>query len=81
MGPRFFETMGIPVIAGRDFEPGDDARGSQHVVISESVARRYFAGEDPLGRQILVSGSVLPVGIDRRVVKDVRYTSLRDDAR
>jgi predicted permease len=57
VGPRFFETMGIPVLAGRDFEPGDDARVPQCVVISESVARRYFRGEDPLGRQILVDGA------------------------
>ena len=54
VGPRFFETMGIPVLAGRDFELSDDERAPKRVVISESVARRYFRGEDPLGRQILV---------------------------
>jgi predicted permease len=81
VGPRFFETMGIPVLAGRDFELGDDARAPQRVVISERVARRHFGDDNPLGRQILVATprtqvSAAIIG----VVKDVRYTSLRADA-
>jgi predicted permease len=83
VGPLFFETMGIPVMAGRDFEPGDDARAQHRVVISESVARRYFGVEDPLGRQILVGGSMPRTRVSASivgVVKDVRYTSLRADA-
>jgi predicted permease len=75
--PRFFETMGIPVLAGRDLELSDNERAPRCVVISESVARRYFGGEDPLGREIVVGGAAASiVGI----VKDVRYTSLRVDA-
>jgi predicted permease len=77
VGPRFFETMGIAVIAGRDFGPGDDERAPKVVVISESVARRYFHGEDPLGRQIEVLGSAASIV---GVAKDVRYTSLRAEA-
>jgi predicted permease len=83
VGPRFFETMGISVLAGRGFEPADDERAPKRVVISESVARRYFRGEDPLGREVLVGGPYTTgdgtasiVG----VVKDVRYTSLRANA-
>jgi predicted permease len=77
VGPRFFETMGIPILAGRDFMPEDDERAPRCVVISESVARRYFRDEDPLGRQI-VFGRV-PASIVG-VAKDVRYTTLRADA-
>jgi predicted permease len=77
VGPRFFETMGIPVLAGRDFEPSDDERAPKVVVISESVARRYFRGEDPLRRQILFRGAAASIV---GVVKDVRYTTLRADA-
>jgi predicted permease len=83
VGLRFFDTMGIPLLAGRDFESADDARASKRVIISESVARRYFRGEDPIGREIVVggpytsgSGNASIVG----VVKDVRYASLRADA-
>jgi len=77
VGPRFFETMGIPVLAGRDLELEDDERAPRCVVISENVARRYFPAGDPLGRQILVSG--VPASIVG-VVKDVRYSSLRAGA-
>jgi predicted permease len=77
VGPRFFETMGITVLAGRDFELTDDERAPRCVVISQSVARRYFGGEEPLGRQILLRGA--PASIVG-VVKDVRYTSMRADA-
>ena len=74
VGPRFFETMGIPVLSGRDLQFGDDERAPKRVVISESVARRYFPGDDPLGRQVLVSGVAASIV---GVVKDVRYSSLR----
>jgi predicted permease len=81
VGPRFFETMGISVLSGRGFEVGDDERAPRRVVISESVARRYFRGEDPLGRQLVLGG---PYGAGTAsiigVVRDVRYTSLRTDA-
>jgi predicted permease len=86
VGPRFFETMGIPVLSGRDFNLGDDERAPKSIVISESVARRYFPGEDPLGRHIFVGnpkcrGCPPPVTASIvGVVKDVRYTSLRVDA-
>jgi predicted permease len=77
VGSRFFETMGIPVVAGRDFGPGDDERAPKCVIVSESVARRYFPGEDPLGRQILFGNTAASIV---GVVKDVRYTSLRAEA-
>jgi predicted permease len=83
VGPRFFQTMGIPILAGRDFEVDDDERTDRRVVISESVARRYFGGEDPLGRQLQtgsaglqsVTGTATATIVG--VVKDVRYESLR----
>jgi ABC-type antimicrobial peptide transport system permease subunit len=86
VGPRFFETMGIPVLAGRDFDLSDDGRAAKYVAISESVARRYFPNEDPLGRQIVVGNpecKTCPPAATASivaVVKDVRYSSLRTDA-
>ena len=77
VGPRFFETMGIPVLTGRDFGPGDDERAPKCVIVSESVARRYFPGEDPLGRQILFGRMAASIV---GVAGDVRFTSLRDEA-
>ena len=86
VGPRFFETMGIPVLAGRDFDLSDDERAPRYVVINDSLARRYFQGEDPIGRQIVVGDPQCrrcptpALASIVGVVKDVRYTSLRADA-
>jgi len=86
VGPRFFETMGIPVLAGRDFNLSDDDRAPDYVVINDSVARRYFPNEDPLGRQIVIGDPHCrrcprpAVASIVGVAKDVRYASLRADA-
>jgi predicted permease len=48
----YFQTMGIPLIEGRLFSPEDSLNESQSAIISESLAARYFAGEDPLGRRL-----------------------------
>jgi putative ABC transport system permease protein len=75
--PGYFETMGIPLRAGRFFTAAD-RRGAQPViVISEALAQRFWPGKDPLGRRIRVSGPRTPpystvVG----VVGDVRHNGL-----
>jgi putative ABC transport system permease protein len=83
VGPRFFATLGIPVLAGRDVEEGDREGTLPVVFISESVARRYFADDDPLGRQLDVLAARPPArvtAIIAGVVNDVRYTGPRADA-
>jgi len=52
----YFETSGITLNRGRDFNAEDCPNGQKVAVISESVARRYFAGRDPVGRQIRYGG-------------------------
>jgi predicted permease len=50
--PGYFRTLGIPVRRGRTFTPSDGPESPQVVVLSESAARRFFAGEEPIGRKI-----------------------------
>jgi len=50
--PGFFRTMRIPLLAGRDFDAGDRFDAEQVVIIDRTLAEQYFAGEDPVGRQI-----------------------------
>jgi predicted permease len=79
VGPRFFETMGIPFLLGRDFSKSDDAGTRKVAIISESTAREYFPGTNPIGQVLTVNDDVfkdplLVVG----VAKDIR-SSLRDE--
>ncbi|MEN6333386.1 MAG: FtsX-like permease family protein, partial [Phycisphaerales bacterium] len=50
--PDFIRTMGIPIVKGRDFSERDVQDGARCVLINECLARRHFAGIDPIGRRI-----------------------------
>ncbi|MEJ7810730.1 MAG: ABC transporter permease [Gemmatimonadaceae bacterium] len=52
--PGYFEALRIPLVAGRDFRPADDARAPDVVVVSAAMARRFFGRETALGRSIRV---------------------------
>jgi putative ABC transport system permease protein len=74
--PGYFETMGMPLLAGRDIS-ATDVLGSQYViVVSESVARALFDDSDPIGRQVRIGWedrSFEVIGL----VKDARINRLR----
>jgi predicted permease len=74
VGPGFFETLGIPLVAGRALTAQDTVRDRPVVVISESVARELFGDRSPLGARLDVFGANSEVV---GVVKDARYRSLR----
>ncbi len=52
VGPDFFSLMGMRLLAGREFEWADDENAPRVAIVSESLARRLFAGESPIGRKI-----------------------------
>ena len=52
----FFATLGMRILQGRGFTVAGDARDAQGVLIDESLARRYFSRQDPLGQRIAVGG-------------------------
>lgn len=52
--PGYFETLGIPLLRGRDHEVGDGARTEPYLVISESAAEAIFPEQDPVGRLVTV---------------------------
>jgi len=53
---EYARTMGTPVVRGRMIQDGDSARLPPVVVINETLAEKYFAGQDPLGKQISLGG-------------------------
>jgi predicted permease len=79
--PRFFETMGIPVLLGRDFTIQDDKGAPMVAIVNEKFARRYFGGANAIGRHVGNGGDpgtktdIEIVG----VVKDTKYESMRDE--
>jgi putative ABC transport system permease protein len=50
--PDYFRTIGIPIIRGRAFSSHDTVNAPRVVIISASVAEKYFAGQDPIGQRI-----------------------------
>ncbi|HEY7055696.1 MAG TPA: ABC transporter permease [Vicinamibacterales bacterium] len=52
-GPGYFSTMGIPFLHGRDFNSGDSYDRQFVAIISESLARQSFPGQDPIGHTIM----------------------------
>jgi predicted permease len=55
VGPRFFETTGIKLLEGRDFNGRDDASAPKTAIINETMARYFFGTSSPLGRHIKVN--------------------------
>jgi putative ABC transport system permease protein len=75
--PGYFKTMGIPLLRGRNFSQLETSQAKQVVPISDSLARKHFPGEDPIGKRISVMMFEKPnpteiIGI----VGDVRYEKL-----
>ena len=54
VSPGYFSTMKIPLIAGRDFTAFDTLKSTPVTVINQTLATRYFPGEDPIGKRIMI---------------------------
>ncbi len=78
VSPEFFETMQIPVLAGRTFDTSDDADAPRVAMINDTAARQFLAGENPLGSRFGYepeeASEIEVVG----VVRDVKYANVRD---
>jgi predicted permease len=80
VGDTFFQTMGIPIIAGRGFGPQDTATSPLVAVINRSLARKRFAGVNPVGKRFRFGTAekndwIQIVGI----CGDTRYDKLREE--
>ena len=75
VSPRYFATLAIPILAGRDFDERDSSRVPHVVIVNETFARRHFPGQSPIGHTLVTGMAQLPSQIVG-VVADVRSTSL-----
>src|SRR5688500_14484639 len=75
VSPKYFETLGIRIRAGRDFDERDSSRVPHVVIVNETFARRHFPGEDPIGRTLITGMGQMPSQVIG-VAADVRSTNL-----
>lgn len=76
VSPDYFRTLNISLREGRVFTDADKADAPQVVVVNEAFARRYFPGEDPVGKRLLPTGSRRPPREIIGVVADTRHQDL-----
>ena len=76
VSPAYFETMGIPLRRGRLLEARDRADAARVVVISDTFARRRFAGVDPIGQRLRIGPNDSPWFTVVGIVGDVKQVSL-----
>lgn len=85
VGPRYFATMETRLLAGREFEYRDASMNPRPAIINRTMARRYFAGRDPIGKRITLENVTLSrtpstyeiVG----VAEDANYMEIREEQR
>ncbi len=75
VGPGFFHTMGIPVIAGRDIAPSDVPESQQVALVNETFVKRYLANTNPIGHVLGGKHRKTIVG----VVRDSKYTGVDEE--
>jgi predicted permease len=78
VGEDFFRTMEIPILLGRDVSAADSATSPPIAVVNEMFARRYFPGENPVGRTFKMDSPTRTIEIVG-VARDTKYNQLRND--
>jgi ABC-type antimicrobial peptide transport system permease subunit len=81
VGPRFVETMGLTLIAGRDFDLRDGNAGPAAVIVNQSFAQHFFGTDDVLGRQIFFIDSAKRPDTIIGVVRDARDRGLKESTK
>ncbi len=81
VGDGFFGTLGIPMLRGREFAPGDTGQAQPVAVINRALAQRLFGDADPIGRQFRWGTTKDAMVMDViGVCGDAKYTSIRINA-
>ena len=77
VGPNFFRTMGVPLLAGRDLADSDIETSQRVVIINETLAKKLLANTNPIGHQLGNKTRFTIVGVAR----DSKYTSVDEEPR
>ncbi len=77
--PRFFEALGIPILAGRGFTAADLSESPRVAVVSDATARRLWPGQDPLGRRFHLGDRTGPEITVVGIAASARFRDLTSD--
>jgi predicted permease len=78
----YFQTVGMPLLGGRDFDAHDNAAGAEVAIVNQEFCRKFLAGASPLGRQVrIITGPGERPHLYQIVglVKNAKHQSLRED--
>ncbi|MFI5007967.1 MAG: FtsX-like permease family protein, partial [Solirubrobacterales bacterium] len=81
VGPRYLETMGIPLTEGRSLNEDDKQGGPKAVVINQTMAKKFWPKGDALGKRFRFFGADEPWAEIVGIAKDAKYTFLGEDPR
>lgn len=73
ISPRYFVSLGIRLLRGRDFDQRDDEKGAPVAIVAESMAKKFWPGEDPIGKRLELDG---PMRTIVGITGDVKKTGL-----
>jgi predicted permease len=76
IAPRYFETLGVPLIAGRDFGPRDTQGAPRVVILNQTMAHHFFGDANPIGQRIRVEDNDIREIVG--VVGDSHYLEIRE---
>jgi predicted permease len=80
VGPRYFQTLGIPLLLGRDFTDQDVAERPLVAIVNSTVVNMHFPGDNPIGKRVSFQGPGGPWREIVGVVQDSKYASLSEEA-
>ena len=66
----YFKTLGIPIVAGREFQRTDDETAVPVAIVNETMAAKYWPGQDPIGQRLKLKDRWLQIV---GVAKNVKY--------
>ena len=76
VGPGYFATVGVPMLAGRDFTRQDDERAPLVAIVNDTMAAKYWQQQDPIGTRLGVNGRWMRV---IGIVKTAKYWNLTEN--
>jgi predicted permease len=76
VGPQYFQTMGTRILRGRDFNQSEFAQRVKSVLVNETLARRYWRGEDPIGQFLRIENADYQI---IGIVEDGKYGTIYEN--